>query len=152
MLIDFPSYRPGLRRHRTGCYEVDSPGIHAPSLMSSDEWFRTLHEWNEFQGSTTERLQHFMQWTDSGKHFPEYGSCDSIEQFLAHPYGKNVQEDKRSLLVIFRHFDKKNETEGGYRFHKNGEYIGCLRKGFEYLIDEPDMTGLYQFHVYRRRY
>lgn len=80
--------------------------------------------------------------------FGSYGSCDSIEQFMATPLGKWIVESPRKFAISFQYLKADNEQDGGYRWHKNGEYIGSLgAPECEYLKDEPIIREIFQFQV-----
>lgn len=103
------------------------------------------------------RAPRFM-WNDSDQAKPykdtyilhEYGVADNAEQVLAHY--KFLEEDKEntyfvSLTPVFR---EHQPADGGWRWHKWGQYIGCQkREGYEYLYDEKNIEYVLVYHVYR---
>lgn len=88
---------------------------------------------------------------DEWPHFDElgaYGVCDSPEQFMK-KVGEIVEKDPRRLVVSFVEVRKADQpSDGGWRWHKWGEYIGEQnRKGFEYLYDEPEVEVVFCYHI-----
>lgn len=82
---------------------------------------------------------------------PEYGVCDSPEQFKS-KYLDALRSDARyEYVVSFVHLRKSEQpSRGGWRWHKWGEYVGEKDPQCEYLYDEPEIEEVYTFHVYRR--
>jgi hypothetical protein len=85
-----------------------------------------------------------------GRFFGPYGVCDSPDQFMAHPLGSFVTKSPRLFTVSFTLIAKSDQCEdGGWRWHKWGEYIGEKEPQCEYLYDEgPEITEVYCYHVY----
>jgi hypothetical protein len=79
-----------------------------------------------------------------------YGVCDSPEQLLAHPLGKWVQASDRKFCIALAHISKADQSpEGGWRWHKWGEYIGEGTPTTEYLYDEEQFEdGVWVYHIY----
>ena len=80
----------------------------------------------------------------------EYGVCDTAEQFLAHDLGRWIVASRRKFIVSFSRIIKANQSpEGGWRWHKWGEYIGTKKPEYEYIYDEgEDIQEVLCFHVY----
>lgn len=73
-----------------------------------------------------------------------YGVADNIEQIKEY-FKKQIQssDEKYFILIHYIHQDKDGNG-GGWRWHKNGPYIGNLKPQCEYLDDEdfgPDFPG-----------
>lgn len=85
---------------------------------------------------------------------PEYGVCDSIDQFDA-KFGDILRNDMRLWCVFFVHVakDPSNAGEGGgWRWHKWGTYVGEGEPTQEYLDDEEGFEdGVWTCHVYELR-
>jgi hypothetical protein len=146
--LDIEGYRPDqLERLSRGYYLLRSHM--APHELLREGWYEFSFEWPEMQGDTDARLKALSAQFESGTWFSEYGSCDSPGQLLAHRYGRIIQESPHRFLVTFHHMSKADHAD--YRFHKNGPYIGSKRQGYEHLGDEPNITGIYQFQVYRQK-
>jgi hypothetical protein len=84
------------------------------------------------------------------KYFGCYGVCDSPEQLLTHPFGQWLAASVRRFTVSFTCVRKVDQSpDGGWRWHKWGEYIGTKDPQHEYLYDEgPEIEEVYCFHVY----
>lgn len=83
----------------------------------------------------------------------QYGVADSIEQIK--DYFKEEIEDPIKKYVISIILIKQNKGNrgkwGGWRWEKNGTYIGNHTPQCEYLEDEdfgPDFKHLIKFHIY----
>lgn len=76
-----------------------------------------------------------------------YGVCDNIEQILKEYPELNGSETL--YIVGLYNVDKKSQPfEGGWRWHKNGKYIGELNPQCEYLSEEADIDRVYVYHIY----
>lgn len=75
-----------------------------------------------------------------------YGVCDDFEQAIE--YCK-LRERPEKYFIAFTEVRKDEQSsEGGWRWHKWGEYIGKHEPQFEYLYDEPDIEKVYVFEVF----
>lgn len=90
-------------------------------------------------------------WHDRELQVPSFGVCDSPVQFLE-KCGDSLRNDAANEYVISFVLIKQEDQppDGGWRWHKWGEYIGDKSPQFEYLFDEPDINEVYTFHVYRK--
>jgi hypothetical protein len=76
-----------------------------------------------------------------------YGVADNIQQVLD-KYKDVIEDPDRYYLIFFTEMRKEDqEAEGGWRWHKWGEYIGVQKPQCEYLYDEPVITSVYVFHI-----
>jgi hypothetical protein len=76
-----------------------------------------------------------------------YGVVDSPEQFRDR-YASQLDADDRSFVVFFTAINKSDQPdEGGWRWHKHGEYIGDKNPQCEYLYDEND--SIHRVYSYR---
>jgi len=74
-----------------------------------------------------------------------YGVADNVEQIKK--FFKTAIKSKDKLFVIsYFELNKKEETKGGWRWHKWGEYIGVQKPQCEYLVDEPIIEKVLVFH------
>lgn len=120
--------------------------------LDTHHWYQGRHEWPEYSGDVESRSKFLRDELENGTYIYEYGSCDSPDQFLVTETGRNIISSPWALLVTFRQLKKSDERDGGYRWHKNGPYLGVLkREGYEYLKDEPHIEEIWQFEVHRRR-
>lgn len=77
----------------------------------------------------------------------DYGVCDYPAQLIEkHPV---IVTDERPLVVGFTKVVKADEPwDGGWRWHKWGEYIGDKTPECEYIADEgPDITEVYCYSI-----
>lgn len=76
------------------------------------------------------------------------GVCDNYKQILN--YCKELIDDPNKKYVIgLSTVEKKNQaSEGGWRWHKWGEYIGDKNPQCEYLYDEPEIEKVYCYHIF----
>ena len=80
--------------------------------------------------------------------YGSYGVCDNVDQFLKHPLGKWLVESERKFAVSFTKVSKATQPkEGGWRWHKWGEYIGELQAKCEYIADEPEVEEVSCYHI-----
>jgi hypothetical protein len=83
-------------------------------------------------------------WTER---FVEYGVCDDVVNFLEH-YAW-IESDPRYFIVSFAPMLKSEQPpDGGWRWHKWGEYIGHYNPTHEYLYDEPDIERVECYHIF----
>ena len=79
----------------------------------------------------------------------EIGVCDDPEQ--AEELFKDLFDHPDYSFVMFVvRIDRADQPlEGGWRWHKWGEYIGTKEPKCEYLHDEPDIERVWTFQIYR---
>lgn len=76
-----------------------------------------------------------------------YGVADNIEQ-IKEFYKEQIAADA-PIVISVTEISKENQPEdGGWRWHKWGQYIGVKEPQCEYLYDEPEIDSVYVFHVY----
>ena len=77
-----------------------------------------------------------------------YGLCDSPEQLMElYPH---LDDDDVPRVVGFQYIVRKNQSpQGGFRYHKNGNYVGRQRPRHEYLYDDTHIDHIISFHIYR---
>ena len=81
-----------------------------------------------------------------GEFFGSYGVCDSIEQMLERC--PMLETSDRKFAVGFTLVRKADQSpQGGWRWHKWGEYIGTQEPKCEYLYDEPVIEQAYCYNV-----
>lgn len=74
-----------------------------------------------------------------------YGLADDITQILRH-FRKVVSSTEYDVVLHLNHHTK--EEMGGMRWHKNGQYLGNLKKTQEYMSDEVGLKSILQYHFY----
>lgn len=81
-------------------------------------------------------------------HFPNlgsYGVADDIGQILK-KYRKVIMNSTDEVVLALRPVLRKDQPEqGGWRFHKWGEYVGRHKITHEYLYDEKDIDMVWCF-------
>jgi len=78
-----------------------------------------------------------------------YGVCDHYQQIL--DKCPLLISSNRKFLITVTKIEKSNEPiEGGWRWHKWGEYIGEQKPQCEYLVDEPLIKEVFVYHIYER--
>jgi len=80
--------------------------------------------------------------------FPSYGVADNYEQIID-KYHELTSLSQRKFCILCTPMRKSEQyPEGGWRWHKWGEYIGTEEPTCEYLYDEPVIEEVYVFHIY----
>lgn len=118
-----------------------------PDAMQED-FYEFFHEWPEVKNFES-ALHYLRDLMKKGKWFPEYGTCDSPEQFIQSDYGRLVKELPHQFCILFSHFSHKNGDD--FRWHKYGPYIGLRKPLYENFADEPSIKEVYQFQVFRKK-
>ena len=90
------------------------------------------------------------RWSEepySSPEWDEYGVCDSPDQ-VVEKY--KLDERPERLFVTFVKIEKATQPlDGGWRWHKWGDYIGAKKPEHEYIAHEgPDIESVYTFHIY----
>jgi len=109
-----------------------------------------IYEIGSFGGSMF--LPDFDHYPDlDHDEYGEYGVCDNYLQILdIFPILKSSKE--RKFLITLTPVRKKNQSsDGGWRWHKWGAYIGTKNPQCEYLYDEPDIDLIYCYHIYEKK-
>lgn len=83
-----------------------------------------------------------------GSYPTSYYVCDTPQQFVER-YGKILESAEGRYITFFAHIERTPGEEGGWRWHKWGEYLGDLNPQNEYLDDEGEefAEGVYVVHV-----
>lgn len=82
--------------------------------------------------------------------FLEYGVCDGPLQFMQ-SIGAKLYLHEREFCVSLTRIAKSEQSEGGWRWHKWGPYIGKQEPTTEYLRDEPLIEEVWCFHVFMKK-
>lgn len=76
-----------------------------------------------------------------------YGIADNYQQILE--YHKDLIESNLEFVCFVTPIYKKDQLEnGGWRWHKWGNYIGNHKIEHEYLYDEKDIEVVYVYHFF----
>lgn len=77
-----------------------------------------------------------------------YGVADNINQVKEY-YKEAIAHPTNKAIISFVEIRKEDQPEdGGWRWHKWGEYIGTKNPTMEYLYDESDIDSIICFHLY----
>lgn len=137
-------------RHSQGIYT--GCGFNFDHLLAPGQGF--VHFWQMEEAERirdTEGLQAAFAAMRSYE-IPEYGVCDSPEQFLE-KFGDKLREDQNFEYAVGITCVRKDDQpqSGGWRWHKWGGYIGKHTPQYEYLYDEDGIDEVHTFSVLRRR-
>lgn len=131
--------------YRTGIYHSGSGHLHKYLFeeTSSNDFDYSCEYWNEFDESATWLLPN------------PYGTADNLEQIKEY-FKRQISDPDEKYFIVIHHIYQEKENAykgGGWRWHKNGPYIGNLEPQCEYLDDEdfgPDFPGyVIGFHCYK---
>lgn len=91
----------------------------------------------------------FRDWPEEmGGLVNSYGVADNVEQVLEH-FKAVVDNPEVEIALEFTVIRKKDQpADGGWRWHKWGEYIGTHEIQHEYLYDEEGVEEVMVYHVY----
>jgi hypothetical protein len=77
-----------------------------------------------------------------------YGVCDNWEQLKA-ALSPFVFEPGRNFVIALTLVKREDQSsEGGWRYHKWGPYIGVQGPSHEYLYDDKHIDQVYCWHIY----
>lgn len=76
------------------------------------------------------------------------GVCDNYEQVLEHKEKLLSDTDKKYVVGLSTVRRKDQSPEGGWRWHKWGEYIGTQNPQHEYLYDDTHIDTVYCYRIY----
>lgn len=94
-------------------------------------------------------LEHYPKFDDPG-YRGSYGVCDSYEQVLAH-YPELEGDPTRLFVVVMVEVRREDQAEeGGWRWHKWGEYIGTHDIQEEYLYNEVGIDRVFTYSIYEK--
>lgn len=126
-----------------------------------------------FYHTNSFNFEHYLDYTDyklAGRHWEQgmdskgncqkaefgmkklpknmFGVADNIEQIKRY-FAAAINNPNVNLVVSVVELKKEDEpAQGGWRWHKWGEYIGICYPQCEYLHDEPAIEKVLVFHGY----
>ena len=101
-------------------------------------------------GSSRFLYPEYEQYPDLGRHSC-YGVCDDVDNLIA-VMGDVLNDTARQFVVTMTPVRRDaQESDGGWRWHTWGEYIGKQAPQCEYLHDEPNIEQVFCFHIYERK-
>ncbi len=78
-----------------------------------------------------------------------YGVCDDLDQVKA-LFADMIDGPDPIAITLTPIVKSEQPPDGGWRWHKWGEYIGTKEPQCEYLHDEgPEFDTVYVYHVYK---
>jgi hypothetical protein len=81
--------------------------------------------------------------------FNAYGVCDNVEQLLeACPELRG--SDRKFTVMLTPIVKSEQSSDGGWRWHKWGPYIGTQNPQYEYIYDEKDIEQVFVYHIYEK--
>lgn len=80
-----------------------------------------------------------------------YGVCDNVDQILAACPEIGASEQRQFVITLTPVVRARQPSEGGWRWHKWGDYIGAHEPQHEYLHDEKGIDQVLVYHVYERQ-
>ena len=77
-----------------------------------------------------------------------YGVCDDYPQILE-KYASILNNPNKNYVIGLSVVEReKQSSDGGWRWHKWGEYIGTQNPQHEYLYDDIHIDKVCCFHIY----
>ena len=77
-----------------------------------------------------------------------HGVCDTYEQVLE-KYKEMLNDPNKNYVIGLSTVKREAQSsEGGWRWHKWGEYIGNQNPQHEYLYDDTHIDIVYCYHIY----
>jgi hypothetical protein len=80
-----------------------------------------------------------------------YGVCDNPEQILAKFYSDLMDPAREFIIVLVEVKRADQEPQGGWRWHKWGEYIGTQNPQNEYLYDDTHIDSVLTYSIYEKK-
>lgn len=78
----------------------------------------------------------------------QYGVCDNYQQVLEKCPELRLDKDRKFIVTVTKIEKATQPSDGGWRWHKWGEYIGTQEPQCEYIFDEPDIEEVFCYHIY----
>lgn len=77
-----------------------------------------------------------------------YGVCDNWEQVVEYHKELFSNPDKNYVVGLSTVIRANEPSEGGFRPHRWGPYIGTQKLEHEYFYDDTDVDKIYTYHIY----
>ena len=108
-------------------------------------------EFNFHNAVNRDEWDSLYMFDDSEEDIPAYGVVDSLAQFVE-LFGVKLCASKHGYAVGFTEVKKSEQpSEGGWRWHKWGEYYGNYEPKHEYLYHEEGIEEVVTFSVLRKK-
>lgn len=88
---------------------------------------------------------------DPEKYVDCYGVCDNVQQLLDLCPEITDNPDREFFISLTPIVRAEQPSEGGWRWHKWGPYIGTHEPQCEYLYDEQGIDRVFVYHVYEAK-
>ena len=122
-----------------------APGIYEINHYNSESLLDRSQGWADGFNYQYPKLT-----TTDDDYFGSYGVCDNYQQVL--DKCPMLSTSKREFVLFVTAVCKADQyEEGGWRWHKWGEYIGTQPATCEYLYDEPLIDMVYVYHITERK-
>jgi hypothetical protein len=80
--------------------------------------------------------------------FDNYGICDNFAQLRAVLPPLVTEDPDRFFTISLMEVRREDQPEdGGWRYHKWGEYIGTQKPRHEYLYDDKHIDSVICYHI-----
>ncbi len=127
-------------------FEIPDPEVLEPGVVIMPGLNYNDYLWG-FDNNPPFYMQYPDFEDDAGDYTHSYGVCDNPQQFLD-KFKAVLIKDPRPLCVCFSHIPKCPGEEGGWRWHKWGDYIGTGTPQCEYLSGEVGFEdGVYVYSI-----
>ena len=77
-----------------------------------------------------------------------YGVSDNIEQILTEYHAVLANPELKTVIQLSPVSREHQSSNGGWRWHKNGRYIGTQKPTHEYLYDDTHIDTVIMYHVF----
>lgn len=125
--------------NKRGASERITQGIYEIGHFGSSHWLPNFEHWPQLPDK-------FDRISPLGC----FGVCDNVEQIIAR-CPELVTSPRQFLITVHRVVRSEQEPDGGWRWHKWGDYIGVHSPTTEYLYDEPEIEQVLVFHIYEKK-
>lgn len=137
-------------------------------FMKDESWSNYIHiekdYRNDFNGvyvselnsnHSIEPLTDYVEVTnfESPLYWLDYGVADNASQVLDYydilrSTYSDFMHDRKFVILMTPIFRDIQPVQGGWRWHKWGQYIGKFEPEYEYLHDEQGIDYVWVFHIY----
>jgi hypothetical protein len=129
-----------------------APGLYWDPYRLFENYANTLvtdpFDMYQFPGDLADRMAELSRRSAIGWPLENYGVCDSPEQVVRR--WEFLATAPERYLVAFVKIERVPGERTGWRWRKNGPYIGDHTPEWEYLDDEPPTIGhVLLFHIYQ---
>lgn len=87
-------------------------------------------------------------WERAGDLLSTYGVADNLEQIVRYYEATIRNPEVRAAISVYPIWREHQPDHNGWRWHKNGEYIGAQNPQHEYLADDTHIKYVLSFHIH----